>query len=71
MLDLQQTVTYSLQQVMTFTAIAELLLAIPLGFILKRAGYNPLWALLGFFPAVGLPGLWLFAFIRWPRDARI
>ena len=29
MLDLQQTVTYSLQQVMTFTAIAELLLAIP------------------------------------------
>lgn len=71
MIDFQQTVTYTMQQVLTFTTIAELLLAIPLALIIKRAGFNPLWALLAFFPLVGMPALWLLAFIRWPRDAQI
>ena len=61
MFDFQQIVSFHMQQMMTAIAIAELLLAIPLGFILKRVGFNPLWALLAFVPAVGVPALWLLA----------
>ena len=71
MFDFQQIITFNMQQLMTFVAIAELVLAIPLGFILKRLGFNPLWALLSFVPAVGVPALWLLAFIRWPQRAQI
>ena len=70
MFDYQHVLTFTVQQLMTFVAVAELLLAIPLGLILKRLGYSPLWALLAFFPALGMPCLWLLAFIRWPRDAQ-
>lgn len=71
MVDFQQVVSFHMQQLMTAIAIAEVLLAIPMGFILKRLGFNPLWAVLSFVPAIGVPALWLLAFIRWPRDARI
>jgi hypothetical protein len=71
MLNFQQTVTLTMQQVMTFVFVTELLLAIPLGLVLKRLGFNPLWALLSFFPALGIPALWLLAFLRWPRDAQL
>ena len=70
MFEMQQVVSFPLQQFMTAIAIAELLLAIPMGFILKRLGYTPLWALLSFIPALGVPALWLFSYIRWPRDAQ-
>jgi hypothetical protein len=69
MFNFQQAVTFNMQQLMTFIAIAELLLAIPLGIFLKRIGFNPLWALLAFVPAIGVPALWLLAFIRWPQRA--
>lgn len=70
MFDLQQVVSFPMQQLMTAIAVAELLLAIPIGFILKRLGFNPLWALLTFVPAVGVPALWLLAFIGWPQRAQ-
>jgi len=70
MFDLQQVVSFHMQQLMTAIAIAELLLAIPIGFILKRLGFNPLWAVLTFVPAVGVPALWLLAFIGWPQRAQ-
>jgi hypothetical protein len=70
MFDLQQVVSFHMQQLMTTIAIAELLLAIPIGFILKRLGFNPLWAVLTFVPAVGVPALWLLAFIGWPQRAQ-
>jgi hypothetical protein len=70
MFDLQQVVSFHMQQLMTAIAIAEFLLAIPIGFILKRLGFNPLWALLAFVPAVGVPALWLLAFIGWPQRAQ-
>lgn len=70
MFDFQQIVTMTMQQLMTFTIIVELLLAVPLGFILKRLGFNPLWALLSFIPALGIPALWLLTFLRWPRDGQ-
>jgi hypothetical protein len=70
MFDFQQIVSFPMQQLMTAVAIAELLLAIPFGIVLKRLGFNPLWAVLTFIPALGLPALWLFAFIRWPQRAQ-
>ena len=34
---------------------------------LKRAGHNPLWALLAYFPLLGIIGLWVLA-LRAPRS---
>jgi hypothetical protein len=69
-MDLTQEFTMTMQQLTIYTLIAELLLAIPLGMILKRVGLSPFWTLLSFIPALGVPALWLLAFIRWPRDAQ-
>jgi hypothetical protein len=71
MFDFHQIVSFPMQQLMTAVAIAELLLAIPAGFILKRLGFSPLWAVLAFVPALGVPALWVLAFIRWPQRAQI
>ena len=71
MFDFHQIVSFPMQQLMQAVAIAELLLAIPAGFILKRLGFSPLWAVLAFVPALGVPALWLLAFIRWPQRAQI
>jgi hypothetical protein len=46
--------------------ITLLIYGVPLVVILKRAGYNPAWALLAIIPGVALIGLWIFAFARWP-----
>ena len=48
--------------------VVGLLIAIPAAAILKRMGLNMLWALLCFIPIAALAGLWLLAFVRWPRD---
>lgn len=37
------------------------LIAYPVGLILKRLGYSPLWAALTFVPFVNVIGLWLVA----------
>jgi len=37
------------------------------GFILARSGRSPLWALAILVPLVSIVGLWVFAFVRWPR----
>lgn len=58
------------QQVIYATLALELLTAIPAGLTLKRIGHSPWWALLCFFPVFAIIGLWLLAFIRWPRDAQ-
>lgn len=42
-------------------AAAVALIAYPLGLILKRLGYSPLWAALAFIPLVNIVGLWLIA----------
>jgi hypothetical protein len=66
----QQTMTINLHQLLIFMFAVELLFAIPAGLILKRLGLNMLWALLCFIPIAALFGLWLLAFVRWPRDSR-
>ena len=34
-----------------------------------RAGLTPVWTLLLLVPVVGIVGLWVFAYARWPRLA--
>lgn len=37
------------------------LILYPVGLILRRLGYSPLWAALAFLPVVNLIGLWIVA----------
>ncbi len=38
----------------------------PLGRILGRIGFSPLWSIVAFIPVVNLIALWLLAFADWP-----
>ncbi len=61
--------TPALLHLMIVSGLVEVLVAIPVGLILRRTGLSPWWALLCFVPVAALLGLWLLAFMRWPRDA--
>lgn len=37
------------------------------GWVLVRAGRSPLWVLLMLVPYLNLLGIWVLAYIRWPR----
>ena len=43
------------------------LVAYPVGRILNRIGFSPLWAVAMFIPLVNLIALWILAFTEWPR----
>ena len=43
------------------------LVAYPVGRILNRIGFSPLWAIAMFIPLVNLIALWILAFTEWPR----
>lgn len=45
------------------------LVAYPVGRILRRMGFSPLWAILAFLPLVNLLGLWIVALSDWPRQS--
>jgi uncharacterized membrane protein YhaH (DUF805 family) len=52
--------------------VVALLLAIflyPAARILQRAGFSGWWCVLCFVPFLGVVGLWVFAFVRWPAMA--
>ena len=38
----------------------------PVGRILGRIGFSPLWSIVIFVPLVNLIALWIFAFTDWP-----
>lgn len=57
-----------MQHLLVVSGLIELLFAIPAGLILKRIGYSSWWALLCFVPIAALFGIWLVAFVKWPRD---
>ena len=38
----------------------------PLGRILNRIGFSPLWAIVMFIPLLNLIALWILAFTEWP-----
>ena len=42
------------------------LIAVPVGMILKRLGYHPALALLSVVPVVNIAALWMLATRRWP-----
>ena len=43
------------------------LVAYPVGKILRRMGFSPVWAILAFLPLINLLGLWIVALSEWPR----
>ncbi|MFZ5834728.1 MAG: hypothetical protein ACOY2B_04975 [Pseudomonadota bacterium] len=49
-----------------FVIMAALILY-PAGRILARMGLSPFWSVLAMIPFLNLAGLWLLAFIAWPR----
>lgn len=50
-------------------AFALLVAAIlyPIGRVLRRIGFSPLWSVLTFVPLINLLALWILAFIAWPE----
>lgn len=65
-----QVLTMTMHDLLVGMVIITLALAIPLAQIVRRAGFSPFWALLSLAPIFGVPALWIFSFIRWPRDAQ-
>jgi hypothetical protein len=52
-----------------FFVIMVMIVVWPLGRILSRAGFSPLWSIVAFIPIVNLIALWLFAFADWPGSS--
>lgn len=48
-------------------AIAVVLVIYPVGRILGRIGFSPLWSIVAIFPLFNLIGLWIVAFTDWPK----
>ena len=49
-------------------AVIVALILYPVGRILKRIGFSPLWSVLVFIPLANLLALWLLAMGDWPRE---
>ncbi|CAG2150780.1 MULTISPECIES: hypothetical protein [Ralstonia] len=58
---------YGLAHWITFAVMAVVLLY-PIGRILMRIGLSPFWAILVLVPFFNLIGLWVLAFVEWPRQ---
>jgi membrane associated rhomboid family serine protease len=41
----------------------------PVTRILMRLGYSAWWVIIAFIPLANLIGLWVLAFVRWPRES--
>jgi hypothetical protein len=63
------TTRWSLAHWITFVVMALVLLC-PVGRILTRIGFSPVWAVLVLVPLFDLIGLWLLAFVEWPSRSR-
>lgn len=57
---------YGSAQWLMFVVVVALV-AYPVGKILSRIGFSPLWAILAFLPIVNLLGLWIVALAEWPK----
>jgi hypothetical protein len=60
--------SFGLSHLLVFAAFAVLVLY-PLGLVLKRLGYSPLWAALAFVPIVNLVALWVIALAKDDEEA--
>ncbi len=50
--------------------IGAVLLLYPIGRILGRIGFSPLWSIVAVIPLANLIGLWVMAFTDWPPTDR-
>ena len=50
----QQIATVNLQSMILYMIVAEMLIAIPAGMVLKRIGFSAWWAILCFMPILAL-----------------
>ena len=50
-----------------FLALVALTVLPPVARILRRAGFSRWWCVLALLPILGLVGLWVLAFVRWPK----
>lgn len=50
-----------------FFVVMVAIVLYPIGRILGRLGLSPFWSVLALIPIVNLIGLWLLAFVDWPR----
>jgi hypothetical protein len=63
--------SFSIWHWFIFLILPSLLLVfliVPAWRIVSRAGFSGVWSLLLFVPFVNFVMLWVFAFVRWPRD---
>ncbi len=44
------------------------LFGVPVSRILRRLGFSGWWTILAFIPWINVIGLWVVAFVRWPKD---
>lgn len=51
---------------MMISIILLLFLAYAWTVILKKAGYSPIWVIVGLIPIIGIVLIWVFAFKKWP-----
>lgn len=51
-------------------ALMVVIVLYPVGRILGRIGLSPLWAVLVLVPLANLIGLWVLAFVDWPREEK-
>lgn len=59
--------TYGPFHWLVFAAVV-VLIVYPVGRILRRIGFSPLWSVLVFVPILNIVGLWIVALADWPSQ---
>lgn len=62
--------TYGPLHWLFFAAIVAVVVY-PIGRILRRIGFSPLWSVLVFVPILNLLALWIVAMADWPKQANL
>lgn len=62
-----QTESYIMLLAVGYVLFIALVVVLPIGKILQRIGFSPLFALLLFIPLVNIIFLYTIAFRRWPK----
>lgn len=50
-----------------FFVVMVVIVLYPIGRILERIGLSPFWSIVAVIPLLNLVGLWVLAFVDWPR----
>ena len=68
MYDWMTPATYSPFHWLFFAAIVAVVVY-PIGRILRRIGFSPLWSVLVFVPILNVLALWMVALADWPKQS--